>query len=214
MEILIEHINIQVEELQSNNIIKWNDIISILSQLQEYNIGLSDALVNMITQIKKHYIDDMNQAKNLYCMKAKQYEIAKAKLEINEIENNSISKSDNDEYDDSENSNESINGNEMIFSELGSIENFNFPKERISMMDELVPNIEISPLSSYEIFLNDYETRSVQKESEDAKIIDNLISQNNQYLKLATSWKKQCKALMLKVEEMKKMKMLNISDDL
>ncbi|OHT12292.1 hypothetical protein TRFO_17989 [Tritrichomonas foetus] len=158
----------------------------------------------------------MLKAKNIYEEKAKQFELVNARLQLNEIEGNyrnheKTQMNEEEEIDEEDiigKLSDQFNENEMIFSDQNSIHGFNFPinnENTISMFTEMAGSTSISDCICFEIGdSSEHANIEVQKECDDLNMINELIYQNNQYLKLAASWKKQCQAIMMKMEEMKK----------
>ena len=88
MEAISEHINIQVEELLSNEVIQWQDILKVMQKLQSISLPLSESLTNLVLQIKDHYENDLNHAKTIYQNKALQYDLFMAKIQLDEMQLN------------------------------------------------------------------------------------------------------------------------------
>lgn len=207
METIIEHINIQVEELLSNEVIQWEDIMSTIKKLQNISLPLTEALTNLISQIKIHYDNDLNLAKTIYQNKAIQYDLFTAKIQLNEMQLNDFANEHKEEEEDSDFGNGIEN--EIIIEGIKTTETFNFP-----IFNELESCVENENLDQketsictcdiFEIPNTKYVNVATQEEEFDAKRINRLIYENNQYLKVAKSWKMQCEASVLKMEEMKK----------
>ncbi|KAK8860894.1 hypothetical protein M9Y10_012586 [Tritrichomonas musculus] len=208
METLVEHINIQVEELLSNEVIHWQGIFEIINKLQSFSIPLSESLINLISQIKDHYEKDLIQAKKIYQNKSLEYELLTAKMQLNEMHMNDYStehdEAENDDDFDFDNDQE----NQIILEGIKTTETFNFPM--VNEVDSCTDNkdIELQDTSicscnSFEIPNPKYANASTQEEYYDSKKIYQLVYENNQYLKIAKSWKMQCEAAVLKMEEMK-----------
>lgn len=207
MEALAEHINIQVEELLSNEVIQWEDILNVLKKLQSISLPLSEALINLLSQLKIHYENDLNLAKTIYQNKAIQYDLFTAKMQLNEMKLNEFTHEDEEE-ENSDFGNELEN--EIILEGIKTTETFNFPiiNEVDSCFDENNLNQQdtsICTCNTFEIFPNrKYVNVATQEENFDAKKINRLIYENNQYLKVAKSWKMQYEASILQIEEMKR----------
>lgn len=206
MEALAEHINIQVEELLSNEVIQWEDILNVLKKLQSISLPLSEALVNLLTQLQIHYENDLNLAKTIYQNKAIQYDLFTAKMQLNEMKLNEFAHEDEEE-ENSDFGDEQENG--IILEGIKTTETFNFPI--INEMDSCFDgdnlnqqDTSICTCNTFEIPNHKYVNVATQEENFDAKKINRLIYENNQYLKVAKSWKMQYEASILKIEEMKK----------
>lgn len=207
MESIVEYINIQVERLISNDVIVWDDIMKVLERIQSVSPSFSESLINLFNQVKSHYENDLNAAKNIYQQKSMQYELLNAQMQINDLNADPFNHEQPNEEEDEFNFPED---DKIVLEGLKTTEAFNFPMNSKDLVSK------IATISQEQNEMTSLETKSMkvpcsqlvdkatQEEKMDCKRINQLIHENNQYLKVAQSWKIQCEAATAKLDEMRR----------